>query len=464
LVNRSLVEFLGPGPEGGQYEFPWGLIERSEDRMRVIFRLNRLVDDDSAITGYELSARLLELATPSAPDYSPAWSALTTGASVVDVMQVDIDLRRPHVLPEALLRVPIAPATSNAEGSTEGNGPFAAPLRTEQEVRFATKGFAPGDRLAEIVEITYADANRALGALRRGDIDALDRLFPADALRLQENITSANPIEVDSYALPTVHMLIPKQEKNPFLAHRDFRRAITYAINRDAILNQELLGGREVYGCRIVSGPFPAGAGDRDPLGYAYNSEIRPRRHDPRLAKLLTIVAQKQVAEMAEKRGDPAPTLEALVLGHPSHEAARVACQAIAAQLKVIGLETNLLEFAPGVTEDVDDACDLVYTEIAIWEPVVDARRLLGPGGFAASDSPYVRQALRWLEKAQNWGDVRERLLQLHTAAHSEAVIIPLWQLVDFFAYNKRLRNVGENPVWLYQNIDEWRLSSAAPE
>ncbi|MFV1968141.1 MAG: ABC transporter substrate-binding protein [Pirellulaceae bacterium] len=467
LVNRSLVEFLGPGPEGGQYEFPWGLIERSEDRMRMIFRLNRLVDDDSAITGYELSARLLELADPSALDYSPAWSALVEGATVVDVMQVDVDLRRPHVLPEAMLRVPVASVAievGEAEQPPAGNGPFAVAFKTEEEVRFATKGFVPGDRLAEIVEITYDDANKALGALRRGDIDALDRLFPADALRLQENITSGMPIEVDSYALPTVHMLIPKPEKNSFLAHRDFRRAITFAINREAILNQELLGGREVYGCRVISGPFPAGAGDRDPLGYAYNAEIRPRRYDPRLAKLLTIVAQKQVAEMAQKRGEPEPKLEPLVLGHPSHETARVACQAIAAQLKVIGLETVLREFTPGITRDVQDSCDLVYTEIAIWEPVVDSRRLLGPGGPAASDSPYVRQAIRWLEEAQNWGDVRERLLQLHTAAHNEAVIIPLWQLVDFFAYNKRLRNVGENPVWLYQNIDQWRLSSAAPK
>jgi len=467
LVFRSMVEFLGAGPAGGQYEFPLGLIDRSEDRLRLMFRLNRLADDASALTGYDVSRRLLNLADPSGFDYSPAWSGLVVGVSVPDVLQVDVDLRRPHVLPEAMLRVPVAPTAAENESDDElpvGNGPFSVTLRTPEEVRFATKGFTPGDRIAEIVEVSFEDTNQALGALRRGEIDVLDRMFPADALRLQENITADTPIEIVQYALPTVHMLVPNTVKNPFLAHRDFRRAITFAINREAILNQELLGGREVYGCRVVSGPFPAGAGDSDPLGYAYNNAIRPRRHAPRLARLLTIVAKQQVVEMAQKRQDPEPKLEPLVLGHPSHEAARVACQAIVAQLSVIGVECTLKEFGPGITRDVEGACDLVYTEIAIWEPVVDARRLLGQGGAASSESPYVRQALLWLDEAQSWGDVRERLVQLHTAAHSEATIIPLWQLVDFFAFNKRLRNVGEDPVWLYQNIDEWRLSSAAAE
>ena len=82
----------------------------------------------------------------------------------------------------------------------------------------------------------------------------------------------------------------------------------------------------------------------------------------------------------------------------------------------------------------------------------------------AASDSPYVRQALRWLDAAQTWGEVRERLLQVHNAVHNEVAVIPLWQLVDFFAYNKRVRNLGERPVWLYQRVDKWRLGSATAE
>jgi hypothetical protein len=64
------------------------------------------------------------------------------------------------------------------------------------------------------------------------------------------------------------------------------------------------------------------------------------------------------------------------------------------------------------------------------------------------------------LDAAENWGDVRDQLVALHRAAHNEVTVIPLWQTVDYFIYNKRLRNidVGEPPVWLYQNVDQWRL------
>ena len=321
------------------------------------------------------------------------------------------------------------------------------------------KGFRRGERLAEISERTVANAEEGIAALIRGDIDVLDRLPPRNALRLTER--STRNLQVAPYILPTVHMLVPNTAKNPFLAQADFRRAIEYALDRQTILNQEILGGREVLGCQVVSGPFPYGASGDDPLGYAYDSTVRPRPYDPRLAKLLSTVAQKQVADMATKRKQSAPELKPLVLGHPATNMAKATCQAIAAYLKVVGIECVPQPLPPGETRDADGQCDLVYTEIAIWEPAVDAGRLLNPGGPAACESAYVRQTIRWLEAAENWGDVRQRLLDVHRAVHNEAAVIPLWQMVDYYAYDQRLKNVGESLVWLYQNVDQWRLSAA---
>ena len=113
---------------------------------------------------------------------------------------------------------------------------------------------------------------------------------------------------------------------------------------------------------------------------------------------------------------------------------------------------TNII---PGKNDNPDE-----YAEIAIWEPLIDARRLLGDHGVSPTANPYVRRALRRLDQAEDWGEVRERLLDLHRTIHSEAIVLPLWQLTDFFAYHSRLRNVGSQPVWLYQNIDQWRLAA----
>jgi hypothetical protein len=47
----------------------------------------------------------------------------------------------------------------------------------------------------------------------------------------------------------------------------------------------------------------------------------------------------------------------------------------------------------------------------------------------------------------------------LHRTASSELPIIPLWQLVDAFAYRREVTGVGQEIVSLYQNVERWRLN-----
>lgn len=468
LVHRSLIEFLGPGNEGGEYRFPGGTIERSPNGRKLIFRLDQFAADNANVvqSGYVLSQRLLDLANPKSAEYRSAWSSLITGVSIDNVLRVEVDLRRSHVLPEALLRVPMS-ATLLPDGTPakDGTGSFRVDLETETERVFLLKDFQPGTRLAELIERHFENANGAMNALRRGRIDVIDRLFPSDAARLQEQLDRerTSDLVLQPYALPTVHALIPKSD-HPFLENRNFRRSLAFGIDRHRILGEDLLGGRDLPGCQVISGPFPLGLGQDDPLAYAYDETLEPRLWRPRLAKLLLILAEKELTLKAELLKEEAPKLTPLLIAHPATEQSRVACQAIKAHLKIIDIEINTKELPAGMTTDPDDECDLLYTEIAIWEPVSDARKLLGPRGVAATDSPYVQQALRRLDQSENWGDVREELVALHHAAHNEVALIPLWQTTDYFVYNKRLRNLGENPVWLYQNVDQWRLQAEVAE
>lgn len=468
LVHRTLIEFLGAGNEGGEYAFPGGVIDRSPDGRTLTFRLNQFSADNADVipSGYELSRRLLDLGNPRSPEYRPAWASLITGVAVNNVLQVDVDIRRSHVLPQSLLRVPMT-STRLPDGTPAktGTGSFQVDVQTDSEVRFMLKGFQPRSRLAELIERRFDNANAALNALRRGRIDVIDRLFPSDAVRLQEQLkTERNPdLVLQQYALPTVHMLIPKSD-DPYLQNKEFRRALAFGIDRQRILGEDLLGGEPVPGCEVISGPFPLGLGETDPLAYAYDETLDPRVWRPRLGKLLTILAEKQLTTHAEKLKKEPPKLKPLLLAHPATESARVACQAIKAHLAIIDIKIETKELPIGMTTDPEEECDLLYAEIAIWEPVSDARKLLGPTGVASTDSPFVQQALRRLNAAENWGDVRDELVALHRAAHNEVAIIPLWQTTDSFVYNKRLRNLGENPVWLYQNVDQWRLQAEVAE
>ena len=86
-------------------------------------------------------------------------------------------------------------------------------------------------------------------------------------------------------------------------------------------------------------------------------------------------------------------------------------------------------------------------------------RRVLGPDGLAQSNDQLVGLALRSLEASRSWREVRDRLHVLHRTTYDELPILPLWQLVDSYAYRKELTGIGNNIVNLYQNVHQWRLT-----
>ncbi len=68
-----------------------------------------------------------------------------------------------------------------------------------------------------------------------------------------------------------------------------------------------MLGNQKVAGCQLISGPFPIGTRDNDPLAYAYDQRIAPRSYDPRLASILKTLARRELTEKAQKRGEEVP-------------------------------------------------------------------------------------------------------------------------------------------------------------
>lgn len=462
MAQRMLVEFAGQGTEGGQYVCPLGTFELSDDSKQLTFRLSSAAREDLPhLTGYEFTQRLLDLADPNHPDYRAAWARLVDRISVADVQTVIVDLRFPHILPEAYLQSFIEPAPHDVSGNMPGDGLYALNRRMGQELIFQRNTRYPADdaaRRVQIVEQYFTDSQQAVGALKRGDVDVLDRLFPADVQRLRDDPNLA----VDSYQMPTVHLLIPNP-RTEHLDNRTFRRALAYGLNRNVILDQLLLGGHKLPGCRVISGPFPPGVDSNDLLAYAYDERLKPRPYEPRLAMTLTVLAEEQVSAAAQKQGRPPPERPTLVLAHSAGDVPRIACQSIVQQLKAVNIQCSLKELPPGITDDPQADYDLLYVELAMWEPLVDAGRLLAPDGIAKINSPYVNLALRRLDAAKSWAEARRRLQELHAIAHHDVVVIPLWQTVDYFARNKNLHGVGSHPIALYENLSQWQNTPAGP-
>ncbi|MGV3483478.1 MAG: ABC transporter substrate-binding protein [Planctomycetaceae bacterium] len=456
LVYRTLFEMRGTGPEGGEYDFILGEAEQTPDRLRydLTLRPEKMRPPLDRITSQTLADLIAKRSQVDSGVYNAPWAAAIDAITLGGPQEVSCLLRSPNVLPSSLLQIRIDGEMIGL-GPGEATGVYQRSAEEAGEVRFKLTGEpANATQPREVVELKMESAQVAVSKLLRGEIDIVDHLFPSDAGRLRKS----RQITVENFPLPTVHMLVPCSD-HAFLADRNFRRAVLYGINREDILQGELLENQQFPGCRVISGPFPAGIEENDPLAYAYDERIAPRPYQPQLATLLMVLARKQLEAVASKLKQKPPELTPIRLAMPDDALSQIACEAIKMQLEAIKLQVELVQLPPGKTWPEEGTADLVYVSAAVWEPTIDARRILGPDGLARSQDQLIGLGLRRLESANNWRDVRDRLNELHSIASHELPIIPLWQIVDSFAYRRDLTGIGRDIVSLYQNVERWRLS-----
>jgi len=457
LLDRMLVERVPTDPTKVGYFSPIGEVTENPERTELTFRLAPAFALDPPGNAFGLSQRVLTAAGPR-DGYQPLLSRVVSEIAVRDATELAIVLRQPHVRPPSLLLG--LPTSSDPSGSSSGTRPYRMEVLEDGRTRFELNdnyALAGVKQPQVIVERHYADPASALKALDRGEIDVLDRVYPWHMRRLRGD----DRFDVGAYALPTVHVLVPRSDKPRFMS-RAFRRAVVYAINREAILQQQILGGEPLQGCRTISGPFPAGLSSDDPLAYAYDPQIEPRQHDLPLAWALNRAAENESRRLRPSR-EASDDVRSLVLAHPADELIRGACEAIQRYLKLVEISLQLKELPPGQVDDPAGNYDLLYCEWTFTEPVIDVWKLVAPGGPLERSSDHFRLPLRQLDRAATWADVRDRLWQMHRIAHEEVTVVPLWQLVDYFAIRQNVAGVGRLPDTLYANIEAWQMKPWIP-
>ncbi len=457
LISRELVEYAGPGPEGGRYVTPFGAVQRDDGDQFLAFQVRPAEGELGRPTAYDLANRLVDLADPQGSSYVPSWADIARTIRADGAFRVEVELRRPHVLAESVLRVPIDDPKQPPPWFATMQ-PYLLKATTETETLFTLNPEFSRKRAsqpAEIREVYFEDTSEALDALIRGDILVLDRVFPADAARVLED-KQQQAVVVRPYAAPTLHLLIPNL-RNPFLANTTFRRAMVFAMPRQTILDR-LLGGRRLNGCQLITGPFPAPRVEGDSIAYAYDTGLAERQFDPGVGMLLISMAKNQLAKAAEAKMEAPPELEPLVIAFPEDKSARFACTIIAEQLKMLQVPCELKQLPPGQTTDPSGEYDLLYVAVTMYEPLVDAPRILPRSGLVGSTSPYINLASRRVQEATSWKEVRDRMLELHQLTYSEVTVIPLYQIVEHYAYSTNVRGFDNETVNLYQDVERWQI------
>lgn len=449
LVYRPVVKFMDTGTQGGKYQFALGKMKLSEDNLQLMMNIDPKIP--AGINGYDLAQILTRRATPNDAAYDPSWAAVVRSVSTPNPTQLLVRLQRPHVLPQALLQFSF-PDTPDAASPLAGL--YRLKTVDKNETAFVLREQQAGmTSPVEIVEIFYEDPKVAANDLLRGEIDAVDQVYPSDARRYEQSKLA----KVGSYLLPSVHMLVPVSE-HPYLARDKFRRALMYATNRQEILRGELIGSDNTQDGRVLSGPFPMGSETNDPLNYAYDANIKPKPYEPRLARLLVYMTEKEVAAQAQKMKQAVPENTPLRLGVPNYELTRVAGQALVEQWKLVGIKAEVVLLPEGKAFAPEANCDLIYLTATMWEPAIDIERLLGGGSPAKSNNPFIVQALAKVRKSRSWRETRVALQDLHRLVDYHLPILPLWQITDRFAYSLQLQGLANRSVSLYDQVSEWRL------
>ncbi len=149
---------------------------------------------------------------------------------------------------------------------------------------------------------------------------------------------------------------------------------------------------------------------------------------------------------------------------HPADPIARVACQTLAQQLEIVGVKVELVAAPEAELITPTQPWDLRYAVVTMQEPLVDVRKLLGPGGIAGNCSDSLEFALRQVDAAQNPREASAALTAVHKAAATDLPVIPLWQTSERFAYHAELQNIPESVIELYQTAAQWRRQKSGGE
>lgn len=483
LSDQRLFEYTRLGAEGGDYACTIGKAGISEDGSEFVIDIAPNRAASRGLTGYDVSQMLLDIANPQSESYAPAWARLIDRVRVDDVNQVRAHFRRPHPVPAAYLDVSLsASSSSQLQPSFRPNPNPAAVAPDERSFIPGSAARASGNRIVELVERRFDDPRAMTTALIKGEVEIVERIHLGDLPRLSIN----EQFSLRQYLLPTTHF-IAVNVRTPFMKNRNFRRALAYSINAQTILDGIVLDGQRAPGCRLISGPFPAGTGPTDPIAYAYDENVAPRPYDPRLSLILLALAKrdleatgaipKPAPPSAEAKSDPPPGATdkpnvepkpapqnpiSLTLAYPQTPQARSICGAVGAQLGMIGIDCKLRPLPPGEVEDATHDYDLLYVEAALWEPLADTRKIFAPMGVAPTSSAYINADLRRLDDARSWQEVAKRLQQLHRTIFDDVPLIALFQTYDYAAVRINVKNVPQKPIWLYGNVADWQLASEA--
>ena len=242
--------------------------------------------------------------------------------------------------------------------------------------------------------------------------------------------------------------------RNPLLADKRVRKAFTYAVNRQEMLDSFFNGQGT-----IISGPFAPGS-------WAYNLDVQPIPFDPQKAiALLQEAGFTRGADGFMQKDGRKLSLSLKVPIEKESEAVKRVVLAFKNYLKNVGVDIKVefkewqawkedvfLEhdfdviFASWVFDDSADISSLFHSgEIGAWK-----------NNFGGYSNPEVDGLINESKLTLDHEKRRTINRKLHAILAEENPYTFLWTLTNYAGYHKKVRRVAIHPYKFFSYADEW--------
>ena len=335
-----------------------------------------------------------------------------------------------------------------------GTGPYVLRnITADREVVLVANDnyFQGRPHIDKFIARPFADQNIMTQALMFNAIDMIVLVNPRDIPQIQgDKRFVLQPYNALSYSFFGYNI------RNPLLADRRVRKAITYAVNRQEMLDSFFQGQGT-----IISGPFAPGS-------WAYNLDVQPLPYDPQKAiELLNEAGFVQGDEGIMERDGEKLSLTLKVPIEKESEAVKRVVLAFRNYLSKIGVDIQgefkewlswkndvFLKhdfdviFASWVFDDSADITSLFHSyEIGPWR-----------NNFGAYSNPEVDGLIVESKLTIDHEKRRTIYRKLHSILAEECPYTFLWTLTNYAAYHNRLRHAAIHPYKFFSFADDWYI------
>ncbi len=424
--------------------------------MRVTFRqLRQPWEAQPLLDAPSVAALIEQRIDPASEQYDERLASYVESIQVESPVALTLRFSRvpPRVEPllESLVPAPLlSDVSGDGSAAAAPSGGFA-PVDVQAERVVFRRALAEPDGLpqyhvAEVVEQRYASHEKALQALREGEVSVLPDLPDWIVRRLQAETDFQKEYFIQKYSVPVSHV-IQFNPRSPGLRVREMRRALAYAIDRDRLLKETVLRDPAAEHGRITTSPFPSAS-------PANSVDVAPHEYNLTSALAMVLAAGRQM-------DNTVPVLKMIV---PPGPVERAAATDLVRTWKRIGVEVQIIDQPPAEGAPPVE-WDLHYRTLQMLEPTVELWPFLAAVDRAqVSDlNPFpdwLKQKLVSVDRTSDWALALNATRRLHEALAADVRFIPLWEVDGYLIVRKNIQGFPETPLHCYQHVDNWTVNA----